>query len=765
MIAITIYGRGGRGGVTLAKLLASAYFLRGKYVQAFGVYGAERAGAPVQAYVRVDDEEITEHWPVREPDHVIVLDAGLITAEAAEAMSTQGYLVLNTPLPPAAFASIFPGRRVATVDATRIALSNGLGTEAVPIVNTALLGAAAQILGLSLADAEVALANLGLSAPNREAAHTAYDSVRQAHLPGISVPLAARRPPARVASIFDEDVSGPPTMHTGSWASRRPESVPLTPACSDACPAGNDVRGFVQALAQRDYEGALSIILATSPFPGTCGRVCPAPCMQSCARGPHDEAVNSRELERYVAAHTSWPEPTRPFRRERLAVIGSGPAGLSAAYQLARLGYPVTVFEANDEVGGLLRTGIPAYRLPSEVVDREIAFILAHGVEVHTGHPVSSSELLALRREYSGVVVATGLQKERTVDLGTRSDRFLSALRFLDQSRTHPPDLRGRRVVVVGGGNTAIDAARVAIRLGAKDVVVAYRRTRTAMPAIVDDVEEALAEGVRIVELLAPLRLEGDDTETKLICQRMTMGAADESGRPQPVPVEGDDALLALPCDDVLLALGQMPDSRLLPSGSVLNEEEPLPAATDQPFFVAGDLVRPGGTVAAAIGSGRRAAERLHAALSGLGAPAPAPPLVDPAAITFRGVPHVAMAQGSLLPASERRTNFREVRQGLSDLPDLDAADEEAQRCFSCGACTACEQCVVYCPEGILTHVSGVDCTSDADYCKGCGLCAAQCPRGALAMLPADIASPPGEVALPPARSTRSPAPVALLSA
>jgi 2-oxoacid:acceptor oxidoreductase gamma subunit (pyruvate/2-ketoisovalerate family) len=745
--------------------LASAYFLRGKYVQAFGVYGAERAGAPVQAYVRVDDEEITEHWPVREPDHVIVLDAGLITAEAAEAMSTQGFLVLNTSLPPAAFANIFPGRHVATVDATRIALSNGLGTEAVPIVNTALLGATAKLLGLSLADAEAALANLGLSAPNREAAHTAYDSVRQAHLPGIIVPLAAQRPATRVASIFDEDVSGPPTTTTGSWASRRPHSVPLTPACSDACPAGNDVRGFVQALAQRDYESALNIILATSPFPGTCGRVCPAPCMQSCARGQHDEAVNSRELERYVAAHTSWPEPTRPFRRERLAVIGSGPAGLSAAYQLARLGYPVTVFEADDEVGGLLRTGIPAYRLPREVVDREIAFILAHGVQVRTGHPVSSSELVALRRDYSGVVVATGLQQERTVDLGVNDGRLLSALRFLDQSRTQPPNLHGRRVVVVGGGNTAIDAARVAIRLGAKDVVVAYRRTRAAMPAIVEDVEEAQAEGVRIMELLAPLRLEGDDAETKLICRRMTLGAADESGRPRPVPVAGDNALVTLPCDDVLLALGQMPDSQLLPSGSVLNEEEPLPAATDQPLFVAGDLVRPEGTVAAAIGSGRRAAERLHAALSGLEAPAPAPPLVDPAAITFRGVPHVAMAQGNLLPASERKTNFREVRQGLSELPDLDAAYEEAQRCFSCGTCTGCEQCVVYCPEGILTHVSGVDCAFDADYCKGCGLCAAQCPRGALAMVPADIASPPGEVALPSARDTTSPAPVALLSA
>ena len=295
MIEITIYGRGGRGGVTLAKLIAAAYFLRGKYVQAFGVYGAERAGAPVQAYVRVDDEEITEHWPVREPDHVIVLDAGLITPETSRGMDPRGWIVLNSPLPPDAFASVFPGRNVATLDASAIAVDCGLGTRALPIVNTALLGAAAEILGLSLADAEAALEHLGLGEPNLTAARTAYDSVRQARLPGVVAPLLPRRPPARAASIFDEDIGGPPAVHTGSWATRLPASASLTPLCSDACPAGNDVRGFVQAMAQRDYEAALKTILATSPFPGTCGRVCPAPCMQACARGA---ARRSREHPR-----------------------------------------------------------------------------------------------------------------------------------------------------------------------------------------------------------------------------------------------------------------------------------------------------------------------------------------------------------------------------------------------------------------------------------------------------------------------------------
>ena len=736
MIKITIFGRGGRGGVTLAKLIAAAYFLRGKFVQAFGRYGAERAGAPVQAFVRVDDEEIAEHYAIREPDHVIVLDAGLIAPQTAEGMDPQGWIVLNTPLPPDAFADIFPGRNVATLDASAIAVDCGLGTRALPIVNTALLGAAAEILGLSLADAEAAMAHLGLGEPNLTAAHTAYDSVRQALLPGTIVPVAPGRPPARTASIFDDDIGGPPAVHTGSWASRLPASASLTPLCSDACPAGNDVRGFVQAFARRDYEAALNTILLTSPFPGTCGRVCPAPCMQACTRGQHDEAVNSRELERDIASRASWPEPTRPSRPERLAVIGSGPAGLSAAYQLARLGYPVTVFEADDELGGLLRTGIPAYRLPREVIDGEIAFILAHGVQVRRGHRVSGAELVELRRDYDGVVVATGLQEQRAMDLGASGPRVLRALDFLDVSRTRPPDLHGRRVVVAGGGNTAIDAARVALRLGARDALVVYRRTRAEMPAIAEEVEEALAEGVRIEQLAAPLRIEGDGDGTALVCRRMTLGEPDESGRARPVPIDGDDALATFRCDTVLLALGQAPDDHLLPAGSLPAEEEFLPGAEDAPACTAGDLVTPEGTVAAAIGSGRRAAGLLHTALGGVEEPSLPAPLVDTSKLVFRDVPRVAMARGRLLEPRTRRTSFVEVRQGLSDRPDRETAQQEAERCFSCGACTACGECVVYCPEGILTHVGNTDCDVDDDYCKGCGLCAAQCPRSALAMLP-----------------------------
>jgi Pyruvate/2-oxoacid:ferredoxin oxidoreductase delta subunit len=216
----------------------------------------------------------------------------------------------------------------------------------------------------------------------------------------------------------------------------------------------------------------------------------------------------------------------------------------------------------------------------------------------------------------------------------------------------------------------------------------------------------------------------------------MTLGEPDESGRARPVPVDGDDALTAFRCDTILLALGQAPDGRVLPAGSILDEERLLPGTEAAPACTAGDLVTPEGTVAAAIGSGRRAAQRLNAALGHARALSGPAPLVDTSTLTFRDVPYVAMARGRLLQPSSRRTSYDEVRQGLSDGPAGNAADEEAQRCFSCGACTACGECVVYCPEGILTHVGTTDCDVDEDYCKGCGLCAAQCPRSALAMLP-----------------------------
>ena len=356
------------------------------------------------------------------------------------------------------------------------------------------------------------------------------------------------------------------------------------------------MRGFVQAAARGDWDQALGTILETSPFPGTCGRVCPAPCMTACNRRDLDGAVDVRDIERAVAERGNWSPPSAPAIDASIAVVGAGPAGLSAAYQLARFGYQVTVYEARHEIGGVLRSGIPQYRLPRRVLDREIDFIVSLGVQVRTGQRVDRAALVRMAHDHAAVFVATGLQTLRSLELDGSADGVLGqGLEFLDAARRGTVNFAGQHVVVVGGGNTAMDAARTALRLGARDVHVVYRRTRAQMPAIVEEVEEALEEGVAIEELTSPLRLRRSRGGTVLVCARTRLGEPDESGRPRAIPVEGDDACVELRCDRLLLALGQGSDLSLLPMAAAKPTSGPLYLAdADAPVFLGGDFAERG---------------------------------------------------------------------------------------------------------------------------------------------------------------------------
>ncbi|MCK4343388.1 MAG: FAD-dependent oxidoreductase [Phycisphaerae bacterium] len=736
MTEITIHGRGGQGGVTLAKLISSAYFLRDKHVQAFGVYAAERSGAPIQAYVRIDDEEITNHNQIHKPDHVIVIDRALIGPKVVSGLKSDGWLILNTPELPQAYAEQFPGRRVATVDATNIAVDNGLGTRAVPIVNTTVLGATLNVLGLNVKDLEGALELVGFVGPNITSGRQAFERVLAKTLPGKIEAAQAPAAPGKTASILDEDVGGLPSIHTGDWASRQPHRRNLTPPCNDGCPASNNVQGFVQAVSKKEYDEALRIILETSPLPGICGRVCPAPCMEACNRREHDEAINIREIERYVADRARWPEATKPHRVERVAVIGSGPAGLSVAYHLARLGYPVTLFESDKELGGVMRTGIPSYRLPRDVLDREISFVVRHGVEVKTEHPINRQILLDMSHEYAAVFVATGLQELRALNLGkVSSDIVTQGIDFLERVRQGEEYLTGQRVIVVGGGNTAMDAARSALRIGARGVQIIYRRTRNEMPAIAEEIDEALEEGIELSELVAPLRLHKDALGPVLTCQRMKLGEPDESGRRRPIPIESEDAQFEIRCDRVIAALGQTPDISIYPEGSDVRDGEQLAGLTGAPIFAGGDFATNAGTVTAAIGSGRRAALHIHRTLTGEDLFPPEPPEVaGPDRVTMHIFDHRPRERGVMIPPALRHSSFTEVRLGLVDEPGHEAAAIEAERCLSCGVCNDCDRCLTYCPEGIMRHKGNGDYEFDYDYCKGCGICATQCPRGVIYM-------------------------------
>ncbi|MFA6957240.1 MAG: 2-oxoacid:acceptor oxidoreductase family protein [Thermoanaerobaculia bacterium] len=735
MIEMTLYGRGGQGGVTLAKLVATAWFLRGKDAQAFGVYAAERAGAPIQAFIRIDDVEITNHNQIREPDHVIVIDPTLIGPNVVAGLKPDGWLILNTPVPAEQWMELFPGRRVATIDATGIAVAHGLGTRAVPIVNTTMMGAVAKIFDLSLDEVRATFAELRFGGANVTAAEEAYEKVAMAALPGERVMPAPIPLSARIAGILDPDVGAAPKIRTGSWATRRPQRRTLTPPCNHNCPASNDVQAFVEAMGHKQYSEALAIILETSPLPGICGRVCPAPCMEACNRKSWDEGINVRELERYAADHGTWPAATKPTRHEKVAVVGSGPAGLSAAYQLAKLGYPVTMFEGANELGGVLRNGIPDYRLPKDVLDREIGWILDHGITVFTDEFIDRKALLRLSNQFAAVFVATGLQDSRGMKLGAVEPGDVEqGIDFLDAVHKNDAHVAGMRVVVVGGGNTAIDAARSALRLGAASVRIVYRRSRLEMPAIAEEIDDAIDEGVKLDVLMLPVRYDRVNGIGKLTVTRMKLGEPDASGRRTPVVDDSPDAQFVIECDKVVLALGQSADLSIIGEGAEIRENGRLLGLAEAPIFLGGDFGKNDGTVTAAIGSGRLAALHIHQTIAGEDLfPCEPAPVAGREVIHEHLFAHAPRETTSVLPRDIRVGTFVEVRGGLEDYPGHEAAVAEAQRCFSCGVCNSCDRCLEHCPEGILLR-DREGYRFNYDYCKGCGLCATQCPRGVVVM-------------------------------
>jgi 2-oxoacid:acceptor oxidoreductase gamma subunit (pyruvate/2-ketoisovalerate family) len=746
MIEIRIHGRGGQGGVTLAKIIATSRFLQGQSVQAFGLYAAERSGAPIQSFCRFSDETIHNRNIIYEPDHVIVLDPTLIGPGVVEGLDPGGWLLVNTADSPATLSVRFPGQRIATVDATSIARRNRLGTRSLPIVNTALAGATARMLGFELADVHAALEHLSFTGGNLAAASQAYDELETTTAePALQPTVSEGRLPGskpRSESFLDGKGGLFPTVRTGNWATQQPHRQQMAAPCNHVCPAGNDVRGFLQALAREQIDEAAEILFRTTPFPAVCGRVCPAPCMDNCNRIGLDEAVNVRELERYVGDKAEVSLEATNGRVENIAIIGSGPAGLTAAYHLARFGYPVTLYEAGAKLGGLLRTGIPGYRLPEDVLDRELGRILSLGVEARTEQPVDRARLLALTNDHDAVLVATGLQELRDLRLGSGNGESVDqGIEFLARSRIEPRRLDGQEIVVVGGGNTAVDAARTALRLGAESVRIVYRRTRSEMPAIQEEIDQALEEGIELLQLILPVGLTraGDDdgrTVYALTCRSMELGEPDDSGRRRPIEIEGSD--FDLSCHRVILALGQSPDLSVFPDGTEVHEGEELLGLLEKPVFAIGDLASGDGTVAAAIGSGRRAALHIHQTLSGESLEdVPATEarrhvdvwrdeVVRPEAMRLHLFERQAPHHGENLQPWQRTWNFEEVHQGLPDLT-------EARRCLSCGGCNECDRCITYCPEGVLKRV-GSAFEFDYSFCKGCGVCAAECPRNVIFM-------------------------------
>jgi 2-oxoacid:acceptor oxidoreductase gamma subunit (pyruvate/2-ketoisovalerate family) len=755
-LEIRVHGRGGQGGVTCAKLLAAIYAELGLFVQSFGDYGMERAGAPIRAFTRVDAAPITNRNKVYAPDHLLVLDPALLGDDVLEGVSPGALLVVNDPRPAEALAGAYAHLRVVAVDAAAIARRHGIGTSAVVIVNTTIAGAYARVTGVPWEVVERVYHHYDL-ADDLAAAREAYESasmVEPSRAAGAAPPSPRAAAPAAAPCVLDltlhtEDLPTP--LRTGSWRTQTPQYREHAAPCSASCPAGNDVIGFVQALRTGGVDAAARILLATQPLPSVCGRVCPAPCMAACNRAAYDGAVNVRALERWIGdrALRSLAVEPRGARRD-VAVVGGGPAGLAAAFALARAGHAVAVLDAGPALGGVLRQGIPAYRLPPEALDRDLERLASIGVSARCGARLGPAEVGELARAHDAVVVASGL--DRLSGLGVPG----ADLAGVDQGIAFLAAVKGGvsaavdgHVVVVGGGNTAVDCARTALRMGASRVTLAYRRGRQEMPAIEEEIEEALAEGVSLLPLRQPVRFAGDGRVRAVELAEVELGEPDASGRRRP---RVTDRTRLVPCDRVLLALGQSADLGVLPDGFTVREGRAWRAGEPQNVWVAGDLATGEGTVTHAIGDGRRAAERV---LAEWALPAPAPLAAERPAVRaafpapsplageragVRGAPetvtpaHIRASyfapqlphRERRLAAAERRTSFAEVSRGLP-------GPEEAERCFSCGRCTRCDTCLLYCPEGIIRR-QGDGYAIDGAYCKGCGMCVAECPRRAMEM-------------------------------
>ena len=523
---------------------------------------------------------------------------------------------------------------------------------------------------------------------------------------------------------------------TGTWRTARPVYLDRLPPCNNACPAGENIQGWLFYAESGDYEQAWRVLVESNPLPAVMGRVCYHPCEGACNRGQLDEAVGINSVERFLgdeAIKRGWKfaAPAAPTGKKVL-VVGAGPSGLSAAYHLARMGHRVEIQEAGPLAGGMMRFGIPKYRLPRDVLDAEVQRILDLGVTLKLNSKVVHIEQSMKQGSFDAAFLAVGAHiGKRTFIPAGDAAHIVDAVSVLRSMEGEDKPMLGRRVVVYGGGNTAIDVARTAKRLGATEAIIVYRRTREKMPAHDFEVEEALQEGVMIKWLSTIKHAE----EHSLTVEKMVL---DEKGFPQPT---GEFETIA--ADSLVLALGQDVDLSLLQGVSGLEIKDGTVQVspnmmTGYPgIFAGGDMVPSERTVTVGVGHGKKAARNIDAWLRGTSyTPAPKPEIATFDKLNTWYYSDADKTVRPMLDIIRRKTSFDEVQGGLDETNAL----FEARRCLSCGNCFECDNCYGVCPDNAVIKLGpGKRFEFNYDYCKGCGLCVAECPCGAIKMVAEDI--------------------------
>lgn len=745
---IRIHSIGGEGGVGASEILAEAIgTLTPFQVLQSPFFGTERSGAPAVSYLSFSMAPIRERGTIEKPNGIVVFNKKLFSVAPTLLNGFEndvGKLVVNTQEDPSELRGL--AREIFCVDATAIARRLGLGSSILPIPNTVMIGAILKayegILGLKPEDVAQGIEK---KVPvkvkeNIEAVRAGFESVRRFESPKV---VRLKKVPVK-----DPPFAGISTTlllssveKTGNWATLVPRHRTVMAPCIVHCPAGIDVRRFVHLLGEGRLVEAQEEVRSRSPFPGVCGRVCPHFCELHCNRSFWDGEVKIGQLERFVGDMPGGARrgPFRRIRKHRVAIVGAGPGGLTAGWDLLCQGYQVKIFEKDSEPGGMLLRGIPDYRLPAEVVRREIGLLVEAGLEIETGVEVGRDlSFEEVVRPFDAVVLALGRQQGRPLQIeGERADLkgLMQGIEFLRLSkRGKGADVLtpGDRVVVVGGGNTAIDAASSALRwlrkLGdqAPEVTICYRRDKAEMPAFQREVQRAEEEGIRIRTLLAPKRIVSEGSVLKGVeFFRCQLGEPDERGRRKPSVIPGSGVLV--PCEKLILATGQ--ETRLpfdLDFEGVSWKEGRVEKIARPPLFFLEDL----GTVAEVIGAGHRIAQAVMMVLERK--PEKEVPDTKEQVVRFEDLnlnyfpktPSIGLKEVAL----ERSTSsFEEIVQPYT----LEEARGEARRCFSCGACNGCDNCYRFCPDMAVVKRDG-SYEVNLEYCKGCLVCFEECPRHAI---------------------------------